>query len=413
MREAFQAVLPPTEDEVSRLWQEATFIFDTNVLLDLYTHDKSTTEDLLSAIERLREQLYMPHQVLIEFARNRPARIRKANESFDKALERVDDWEDENANLDILKRQIEDLDNVRDDILPLDYAIELLGDKIEKAAFEIREQIRKSRDKHVVTASTAPDPEEDLVLARLFAVYDGRVGDAYGQKQYNKILRDAEKRHSREIPPGYEDINSDKTGDHQYGDQILWQQVIDRAHSQKADVVLVSGDTEKEDWRYQELRREFHRRVNRELVLYEPSEFLEKANIYLDLNISSESVRDIETHTSKVVDISPDNLVRALKKSLDNFRIFRNRDEKYKAIHEGWIFIKKIQRSRPPLLFGDRHPIGKLLIMLKNELSDREKVIKRGGEAEHIDLSQIEEKMKNLIKELKEELKAMGVLNHY
>ena len=40
MREQFPWFLDPTEDELQRLWGEATFSFDANVLLNLYRVDR-------------------------------------------------------------------------------------------------------------------------------------------------------------------------------------------------------------------------------------------------------------------------------------------------------------------------------------------------------------------------------------
>jgi len=40
MREQFPWFLDPTEEELQRLWDEATFSFDANVLLNLYRVDR-------------------------------------------------------------------------------------------------------------------------------------------------------------------------------------------------------------------------------------------------------------------------------------------------------------------------------------------------------------------------------------
>ncbi|NEB93188.1 DUF4935 domain-containing protein [Streptomyces bauhiniae] len=46
-------------------------VLDTNVLLNLYRSNESTRRDTLAALARLRERLWIPHQVLAEFWRNR------------------------------------------------------------------------------------------------------------------------------------------------------------------------------------------------------------------------------------------------------------------------------------------------------------------------------------------------------
>ena len=49
---------------------------DANVLLNLYRYTDQARDDLLSVLERLGNQLWVPHQVLVEFWRNRDAVLR-------------------------------------------------------------------------------------------------------------------------------------------------------------------------------------------------------------------------------------------------------------------------------------------------------------------------------------------------
>lgn len=305
MQEQFEKLVP-SEGELDRLWEEATFVFDTNVLLDLYTHDNSTTNDLLRAIEFLQERLFMPHQVLVEFTRNRSSRIKDASTPFDKALEFVDQWEEDKGGISTLEDQIDSQPNVGEDIVPLDdflgleNSLDKLSDIVQDIANTLRDEIEESREKHLITRSAGPNIAEDAVLDKLFKLYDGRVGPRYGHERYLEIMRDAEWRRERHVPPGFEDLKGGsegidgKDGYYQYGDQILWHQVVDYAVSEEVDIILVTNDTQKEDWREDELRQEFLRRSGRQFLLYEPSRFLKEMDDRFSLQIGDESVDELE-----------------------------------------------------------------------------------------------------------------------
>jgi len=71
MLSLFSEYYRPTDKEFSHLWQDATVVFDTNVLLHLYRYTPRTRIDLLSAMDALQQRIWMPYQVGLEFSRNR------------------------------------------------------------------------------------------------------------------------------------------------------------------------------------------------------------------------------------------------------------------------------------------------------------------------------------------------------
>lgn len=67
----FQAYRTPADSDYSALLTQGMIVLDTNVLLDLYRYNKEACDDLLSILDRLNERLWIPHQVMNEFWRNR------------------------------------------------------------------------------------------------------------------------------------------------------------------------------------------------------------------------------------------------------------------------------------------------------------------------------------------------------
>jgi predicted nucleic acid-binding protein len=80
-------------------------VLDTNVLLNLYRSNERTRQDSLAVLTKLRDRLWVPHQVLTEFWRNREqksvrdhhsTKAKEASAALDKArrsaLDAVERW---------------------------------------------------------------------------------------------------------------------------------------------------------------------------------------------------------------------------------------------------------------------------------------------------------------------------------
>ena len=67
----FRGYRVPTEAELTEALRTATAVVDANVLLNLYRYNEATRDDLLDVLQRLGDRLWIPHQVLREFWRNR------------------------------------------------------------------------------------------------------------------------------------------------------------------------------------------------------------------------------------------------------------------------------------------------------------------------------------------------------
>ncbi|MCS3859469.1 hypothetical protein GGP89_002870 [Salinibacter ruber] len=82
MREQFPWFFDPTEEELQRLWNEATFSFDANVLLNLYRVDRETTQDYFKIFHELDDRIFLPHEAANQFFQNRRGVIQTEQKSF-------------------------------------------------------------------------------------------------------------------------------------------------------------------------------------------------------------------------------------------------------------------------------------------------------------------------------------------
>ncbi len=69
MKEQFSVYYTP---DFEKLWSEATFVFDTNVLLNLYRYSSKTSEELFNILEDLKEEgkIWIPYQFAYEYHKN-------------------------------------------------------------------------------------------------------------------------------------------------------------------------------------------------------------------------------------------------------------------------------------------------------------------------------------------------------
>ena len=68
MRNAIKEFIEPSDYERHNLWENAIFVFDTNVLLNLYRYSAKTRNSLLDAFESFKDRIWIPYQVLFHKA---------------------------------------------------------------------------------------------------------------------------------------------------------------------------------------------------------------------------------------------------------------------------------------------------------------------------------------------------------
>lgn len=277
MKEAIWEYIPPSNQEKKALWDRAVFVFDTNVLLNLYRCTKETSESLLSAMEGLKGRVFLPHQVAWEYGRRRTeviferaamAPVRKKMDEFLTLVLREFRMKEEHARYKGLKRYVEKW---------------------------VEDSSREN--------TMAGDPADDKVLVRLLALFDGCTGTEYADEAQKGHREEFAKRAEQKTPPGYKDKEKADNGE---GDYLVWRQIMDYAKAEEKDVILVTDD-QKEDWVYSvsgkkqgprpELRREFRVETGRDFYLYTSDSFVERAESQRskeDKKKAAEEIRQVE-----------------------------------------------------------------------------------------------------------------------
>lgn len=314
MKPSFCGYYPPTSDEYERLWKEATIVLDTNVLLNLYRLPTSARDEFLTVLDLLKDRLWVPHQVALEFQRNRLTVIAAERKSTEDVLSSAQEIVGE------LRKKVDALQ------------IEKRGLGIETKP--ILEDLQHANEKLVsaIAATHAAQLEiasSDPVRDRLDALLSAKVGPGpKNQADLDALIKDGEDRFRDRIPPGFADADKGKNPneatfihDHlkyqrKFGDLLLWKQLLEHAKANSLKSVLLITADRKDDWWWREqgktigahpeLVSEIHRYSAVDLFwMYSSVQFLEHANKYTAARVSSQAVKELQQvvvspHTSPV-----------------------------------------------------------------------------------------------------------------
>ncbi|WP_448808466.1 PIN-like domain-containing protein [Agromyces bauzanensis] len=303
--------------EIRDALQTGMIVLDTNVLLNLYRYNDKTVDDLLNVTSAANDRLFVPHQVVREFWRNRQpviASLGSASKDAQAALAK-----NTTSTKDAISRWAKSVaipDDERDNLL-------LEVDRYFKG-------LRTRIGEEPVRVSTHTPTARDSLLAKLEALLEGSVGSALTEEEWTTAVAEGERRVENSIPPGYMDaekLESDLP-EGASGDYIVWHQILIEGRSRGLDCVLITADT-KEDWwnrgergaaigPRRELIEEYLAETGRRFFLLEPADLVRHSNV-LGVGTSPESLQDIERVRDETPDAQPWTLesVRAVLRELD------------------------------------------------------------------------------------------------
>lgn len=281
MRNAIQEYLSYSDAEKLDLWNHATFVFDTNVLLNLYRYSDKTRKSLLAALNKLQARLWMPNQVAREFMKNRKNAIWVAIHQYEDLQREADKFIASCASTVKLEKSDTDIEGLHK---------------------QITEWIEAAKKKNILVSELSNDP----ILDQLLILYDGKVGPSFTEEEQKKIESEGKSRFESEIPPGYKDREKQKgeNKNNTYGDLIIWKQILGYASAEKKDIILVTND-QKEDWweilhgqtigPRVELRKEFIEQTSQRFHMYSLQGFITQFDNESDTKIDKDTIAEIES----------------------------------------------------------------------------------------------------------------------
>ena len=285
MREYFYGYYRPSEDDFKNLWSNSIFIFDTNILLNIYRYSEKSRSRFLEILTSLKEKIIIPYEVAYEYQSNRIDVIFEQEKPYDEIPQILDDkFHDIERCIDQYRRR-HSFSDFTD--------IEKIEKIISRAFKKVKKEIFISKQKYPNLIS------EDFYRDMLDDILGDRVNEKYSIEEKNKIISEAKIRFKDKIPPGYKDQN--KTDDKAFGDYIIWREIIDIGKSRDTNVIFVTDD-EKEDWWLTkkgktigprpELRQEFQDECGKIFYMYKSDQFLKYSEEFLSLEEEPEVIEE-------------------------------------------------------------------------------------------------------------------------
>lgn len=304
MKGTFKGYHQPTEEEFSQLWRNALFVFDTNVLLNLYRYQSATRDQLIEVIEKISENVWIPYHVGLEFQRNRLIVIAEQNKKFSEVKQVIIKAKTS------LTGELESLQlKKRHSMINPDKLIDGISELVDEFLIELNEL----ESNHVTVVS------EDQLLSRIESIFNGKIGQPpMDQKEIDEITKEGDDRYKYSMPPGFQDDSKDKSKSDEfqyggikykrkYGDLIIWKQIISFLKEKAIkDVILISDDS-KSDWWWKidssgpkiigprpELVEEIIREAKVDnFYLYNSEGFLKYAKELLAANVSEATIDEV------------------------------------------------------------------------------------------------------------------------
>lgn len=279
MKEKFKEYIGFSKEEKERIWSEGTFVFDTNILLNLYRYTNETRTALLDSLRTLEDNIWSPNQIILEMMKRRCEVI----------------IETEARCFEINTKKSSFISEIQEKL-----RLKPNGDELSKLEKLMTVWIEERKAIDLLVSS----PSNDEILNQLLVLYDGKVGEEFNAERLNKIFSDGKDRYEKKIPPGYKDdkknLDQKNSG---FGDLILWQQIMEYSKESKKNVIFVTDD-QKEDW-WQivkgktigprpELLKEFFNTTNQELLMYSMKSFLEYMSANRIQSISQEVLNEVK-----------------------------------------------------------------------------------------------------------------------
>ena len=281
MRSMFPGYSKKSDEEVAAIWQTATFVFDTNVLLHAYRYKPELQAQLLDYWQRLRDRVWLPHQVALEYHRNVPNAIMGEQLAAYQALR-----EAVSGAREVLAAKLQRLhDQYNTRYLSLEPApiIEKLSPGFD-AALQLIDNTRESVPKDQSVADTRE---------RIDTIFADRVGNPHPLERQTQVYQDAEHRYLYQIPPGFADAPV-KEGSNRFGDVVLWLQILEFAKEKQTPIIFVTDDAKGDWWEdgkpHRALAQELYEYTGMQLLQLRSEQFLSGVKQHLNIAVKQEVI---------------------------------------------------------------------------------------------------------------------------
>lgn len=267
----FEEHIQKSNEHYKRLWADAIFVLDTNVLLNLYRFSDKTRDKLIETLETLKDRLWIPYWVGKEYFKNRPSVIASQISELSAQISGISTFI---QNFESRRKHPHLADDIKHQLL-----------EIEKSISEENANTKKLLEDRL---------GDDDIMLRLIEIIGDNIGDEPTEAELTALITDGEIRFKTDTPPGFADYQKKKKEQPKniyapIGDLIIWDAMKQKARQENKPVVFICDDEEKGDWVQKQsgrtigplpsLLKEFKKETGQDFHIYNSFQFL---NYYQD-----------------------------------------------------------------------------------------------------------------------------------
>jgi hypothetical protein len=296
------------EPNLEKLWEKCTFVFDTSVLMNLYTCPEEIYSEFINILKNeISNRIWIPYQISSEFQRNSIHGVKKAAQNYEDLRNSITILKKDSKNL---AQKIADLNHTFLSSSNIDIQVKKNFNGIDAILENISESLRK--------------PDHDEIRNKLNDLFEGKTGNNYSDPKLKEINNEAKIRKIKGIRPGFEEND--------YSNLISWYQMLDYAKGEKKDIIFVTENPgwwinpEKEQMEpHPSLIKEFSS-IEQKFYIYRFMSFLSDSKKYLNLTDVIEELTDfsnkLKRRKSTKLENPPSDI--ALQEIIDNTLLGEN-----------------------------------------------------------------------------------------
>lgn len=233
LTDGFDQFYRPVPEREKQAFDDGLIVLDANVLLHVMRYSPTAREELLGVIEAVADRCFVPHQIALEYNRNRVRVVADRRNELDAAATEIDDIRSK------VRRVVNNLRERRtlgqDEVRTLEGAVSDFFAALETASSNAADQYDLDADRLV--------GQVDEWTTRLERALTGKVAPPPEVDVHEKDVAEADRRREEGLAPGFKD----KVG----GDYLWWAEVMRCDRLPGRPLVVVSDDAAKGDWRYE------------------------------------------------------------------------------------------------------------------------------------------------------------------
>jgi hypothetical protein len=301
LQKHFSEHFRPTKDESKTIWAEAVFVFDANVLLNLYRLSTEHSSAIVGMLKTVKDRLFLPHQVAAEFFRHREEEIASQVNEF----ERVRNY------LKSIPSRFKS-EFPRYPCIPIGEIAQVLTDCVTSQMAKV-DECQEANQLNFVE-------RDDPILAQLADLFAECTQEPYTPKDDDALNKKVEDRIKGNLPPcrvesGPKAAPPTESNPHR-GDGRVWFQIVSYLEKTKKPLIFVTADQGLNWWRtaklgnkerpvgpHFQLIRDAELASGKRFLMYSEEQFLSEAPAYLGVPAQQVVIEEIvRIHENAFVD---------------------------------------------------------------------------------------------------------------